>query len=79
VPFNQSQLLVAALEAAGTSVKFHSVEGGGHGQCFGADGACGLYADPEVQPTVTAFFATHLKADRSHLLTLDHRAACRRP
>jgi acetyl esterase/lipase len=60
VPFNQSQLLAAALEAAGAPVKFHPVEGGGHGQCFGADGGCGLYADPEVQPMVTAFFATHL-------------------
>jgi acetyl esterase/lipase len=60
VPFNQSQLLVAALEAAGTSVKFHPVEGGGHGQNFGAGGGCGLYADPEVAPMVKAFFATHL-------------------
>ena len=62
VPFNQSQLLVAALEAAGASVKFHPVEGGGHGQNFGASGGCGLYADPEVAPMVKAFFATHLAA-----------------
>jgi acetyl esterase/lipase len=60
VPFNQSQLLAAALEAVGAPVKFHPVEGGGHGQCFGADGGCALYADREVQPMVTAFFATHL-------------------
>ena len=60
VPFNQSQLLVAALEAAGASVKFHPVEGGGHGQYFGAGGGCGLYADPEVAPMVEAFFATNL-------------------
>jgi acetyl esterase/lipase len=60
VPFNQSQLLVAALEAAGASVKFHPVEGGRHGQFFGSGGGCGLYADPEVAPIVKAFFATHL-------------------
>ena len=60
VPFNQSQLLVAALEAAGASVKFHPVEGGGHGQYFGSGGGSGLYADPEVAPMVKAFFATHL-------------------
>ena len=50
VPFNQSQLLAAALEAAGASVTFHPVEGGGHGAYFGADGGCGLYADPEGGP-----------------------------
>jgi acetyl esterase/lipase len=61
VPFNQSQLLVAALEAVGASVKFHPVEGGGHGQYFGADGGYGLYADSVVEPMVKAFFATHLK------------------
>jgi acetyl esterase/lipase len=60
VPFNQSQLLVTALEAAGASVKFHPVEGGGHGQYFGSGGGCGLYADPEVAPLVKAFFATYL-------------------
>lgn len=60
VPFNQSQLLAAALEAARASVQFHPVEGGGHGQYFGAGGGCGLYADPEVAPMVKAFFATHL-------------------
>jgi acetyl esterase/lipase len=62
VPFNQSQLLAAALEAAGAPVKFHPVEGGGHGEYFGAGGGCGLYADPEVAPMVKAFFATHLAA-----------------
>jgi acetyl esterase/lipase len=62
VPFNQSQLLAAALEAAGASVKFHPVEGGGHGEYFGAGGGCGLYADPAVAPMVKAFFATHLAA-----------------
>jgi acetyl esterase/lipase len=60
VPFNQSELLVAALKAAGASVKFHPVEGGGHGQYFGANGGHGLYADPEVEPMVKAFFATYL-------------------
>jgi acetyl esterase/lipase len=62
VPFNQSQLLVAALKAAGASVKFHPVEGGGHGEYFGAGGGCGLYADPGVAPMVKAFFATYLAA-----------------
>ena len=60
VPFNQSQLLAAALEAAGAPVKFHPVEGGGHGEYYGAAGGCGLYADPEVEPMVKAFFAIHL-------------------
>jgi hypothetical protein len=54
--------LVAALEAAGASVKFHPVEGGGHGEYFGAGGGCGLYADPGVAPMVKAFFATYLAA-----------------
>jgi acetyl esterase/lipase len=62
VPFNQSELLVAALKAAGASVIFHPVEGGGHGQYFGANGGHGLYADPEVEPMVKAFFAAHLVA-----------------
>jgi acetyl esterase/lipase len=62
VPFNQSQLLAAALETAGASVKFHPVEGGGHGEYFGSGGGCGLYADPAVAPMVKAFFATHLAA-----------------
>jgi acetyl esterase/lipase len=60
VPFNQSELLVTALKAAGASVEFHPVEGGGHGQYFGADGGRGLYADPEVEPMVKTFFAAHL-------------------
>ena len=60
VPFNQSQLLATALEAAGGPVTFHPVEGGGHGEYFGAERGCGLYADPEVAPLVKAFFAAHL-------------------
>ena len=62
VPFNQSELLVDALKAAGASVKFHPVEGGGHGQYFGANGGHGLYADPEVESMVKTFFAVHLAA-----------------
>jgi acetyl esterase/lipase len=62
VPFHQSQLLAAALEAAGALVKFYPVEGGGHGVYFGAGGGHGLYADAEVEPMVKAFFATHLAA-----------------
>jgi acetyl esterase/lipase len=63
VPLNQSQLLAAAVEAAGASVKFHPVEGGGHGEYFRAGGGCGLYADQEVAPTLKAFFAAHLVAN----------------
>jgi acetyl esterase/lipase len=62
VPFNQSQLLAAALETGGASVQFHPVEGGGHGVYFGADGGCGLYADPQVALMVRTFFATHVMA-----------------
>jgi acetyl esterase/lipase len=62
VPFHQSQLLAAALEAAGALVKLYPVEGGGHGVYFGAGGGHGLYADAEVEPMVKAFFATHLAA-----------------
>ena len=54
------ELLAAALGAPGAAVTFHPVEVGGHGRCFGADGGCGLYADPEVERLVKAFFATHL-------------------
>jgi hypothetical protein len=43
-------------------VQFHPVEGGGHGVYFGADGGCGLYADPQVALMVQTFFATHLMA-----------------
>jgi acetyl esterase/lipase len=63
VPFNQSQLLAAAVEADGASVKFHPVEGGWHGEYFGAGGGCGLYADQEVAPILKAFFAVHLVAN----------------
>jgi len=34
---------------------------------FGAGGGCGLYADPEVAPTVKAFFATYLKQRKAAL------------
>jgi acetyl esterase/lipase len=62
VPFHQGQLLAAALETVGAPVHFHAVEGGGHGQYFGAGGGCGLYADSRVAPMVKAFFAAHLAA-----------------
>ena len=62
VPFHQSQLLASALEGAGAPVTFYPVEGGGHGEYFGAGGGCGLYSDPEVAPMVKAFFAAHLAA-----------------
>src|SRR6202011_1921695 len=51
-PFRESQLVAGALGAAGASVTFYPVEGGGHGEYFGAGGGCGLYADPEVGPLV---------------------------
>ena len=40
----------------------HPVEGGGHGQYFGADGGRGLYADQEAESMVKTFFAAHLVA-----------------
>ncbi|MBV8275662.1 MAG: alpha/beta hydrolase [Verrucomicrobia bacterium] len=65
VPFNQSELLVAALKTVGASVSFHPVEGGGHGQYFGANGGRGLYADPDAESMVKTFFAAHLLEARS--------------
>ncbi|MBI5384826.1 MAG: alpha/beta hydrolase [Verrucomicrobia bacterium] len=54
VPFNQSELLDAALKTAGVTVTFHPVKGAGHG----GPG----FAKPEVMKQVEEFFDTHLRA-----------------
>jgi acetyl esterase/lipase len=50
VPFNQSELLYAALQQAGVEAAFHPVEGAGHG-----------FVGPEIDALVAAFFDHHLK------------------
>jgi len=52
VPHHQSELLYEALQAAGRQVRFHTVEGGGHGVGIGG---------PEVDRAVDQFFDRHLK------------------
>jgi acetyl esterase/lipase len=51
VPHNQSQILFEALKKVGVNVKFHTVEGGGHGG----------FRDPTVEKMVERFFDEHLK------------------
>ena len=51
VPYHQSTLLVAALEAAGVPVTFYTVVGAGHGG----------FDDPQISSLVHTFLATHLK------------------
>ncbi|NQT89359.1 alpha/beta hydrolase [bacterium] len=53
VPFNQSELLVAALKKAGVEVEFEVVKGAGHG--------FGPAQSKRLLPIVTAFFDKHLK------------------
>lgn len=55
VPHNQSQLLCEALTKAGVQVKFHTVEGGGHGG----------FNSPKVDKIVDDFFDKHLKSRKS--------------
>jgi acetyl esterase/lipase len=50
VPHNQSELLYKALKKADVDVKFHTVEGGGHG-----------FRDAQVNRMVREFFNRHLK------------------
>jgi acetyl esterase/lipase len=50
VPYNQSQLLDAALTTANVPVAFHTVKGGGHGG----------FSDDRIGPMVTKFIADHL-------------------
>lgn len=51
VPYHQSTLLVAALEAVGVPVTFYTVAGAGHGN----------FTDPAVPELTRAFLAQHLK------------------
>jgi len=55
VPHHQSELLVAALERAGTPVTFYTVTGAGHGG----------FTDPAVPELTRAFLAEHLKPQRA--------------
>jgi acetyl esterase/lipase len=56
VPFNQSELLVAALKQAGADVAFEVVQGGGHG--FNPQ------QTQRLRPIVEAFFDKHLKSSQ---------------
>lgn len=51
VPYHQSELLAAALTAAGVPVTFYTVTGAGHGQ----------FTDPAVPALTAAFLAKHLR------------------
>jgi acetyl esterase/lipase len=53
VPFNQSELLVAALERIGAQVSFHRLEGAGHGGP--------RFETPEISNLVQRFFESHLR------------------
>jgi dipeptidyl aminopeptidase/acylaminoacyl peptidase len=53
VPFNQSELLVAALESVGSNVTFHRVKGAGHGGP--------AFETEEIAKMVSDFFARHLE------------------
>jgi acetyl esterase/lipase len=52
VPHNQSQIFFEALKKVGVKVKFHTVEGGGHGG----------FKDPAVEKMVEQFFDEHLRS-----------------
>ena len=52
VPYNQSELLEAALKKANVPVVFHTIKGGGHGAS----------SDERVGPLVTKFIADYLGA-----------------
>ncbi len=56
VPYHQSTLLVAALQAAGVPVTFYTVAGGGHGQ----------FDDPQIPVLIHDFLAAHLRRRRSN-------------
>jgi len=60
VPWQQSELLFNALKSAGRGVRFHTIEGAGHGPGF--DG-------PEVQPMVREFFDRHLAKEKTEVKT----------
>jgi len=50
VPHHQSELLAAALKAAGVPVTFYTVKGGGHGR----------FNDPRVAELTREFLKQHL-------------------
>jgi len=50
VPYHQSQLLAAALEKAGVTVRLYTVKGAGHGG----------FTDPRVPELTHAFLTKHL-------------------
>jgi acetyl esterase/lipase len=56
VPYHQSILLAAALEAAGVPVTFHTVAGAGHGN----------FDDPQIPILIHEFLAAHLRRQRSN-------------
>jgi pimeloyl-ACP methyl ester carboxylesterase len=53
VPPHQSQLLYDALKSVGARVRFHTLDGAGHGVGFGG---------PELDAMVSGFFERHLKS-----------------
>ena len=53
VPYGQSQLLVAALQAAGAPVTFYTVAGAGHGH----------FTDPQAPKLTQAFLANYITRD----------------
>jgi dipeptidyl aminopeptidase/acylaminoacyl peptidase len=57
VPFNQSELLVAALESVGSDVTFHPIKGAGHG---GEE-----FESEEILVLVNSFFDKHLLEAKS--------------
>lgn len=56
VPHRQSELLFAALKAAGVPVHFHTIKGAGHGVGFGGQ---------EVAAMIAAFFDLHLMGQKT--------------
>jgi dipeptidyl aminopeptidase/acylaminoacyl peptidase len=54
VPYHQSTLLVAALQAAGVPVTFYTVAGAGHGN----------FSDPQIPTLAREFLATSLLGRR---------------
>ena len=56
VPLQQSELLFQALKSANRSVRFHTIEGAGHGPGFNG---------PEILPMVQEFFALHLAKQKN--------------
>ena len=63
VPHHQSELLYQALRDAGARVRFHTLEGAGHGNGFGGS---------ELESMVRDFFDKHLKGES---ITVDNPTA----